>query len=142
MVIYYAGWGYECYGDPLQVGDTIEDYFVTEEEDPTWGEEVYYDGHGNLSGDPARSFYVDGKVERIQALVKVEKLPEELLIDLPNTESPLPLDLERKYSERFLTAFLLTITPTAIYALLPSLVHADFKTIAHQSASFRINNAG
>ena len=39
MVIYYAGWGYECYGDPLQVGDTIEDYFVTEEEDPTWGEE-------------------------------------------------------------------------------------------------------
>jgi hypothetical protein len=47
-------------------------------------------------------------------------LPEELLIDLPNTESPLPLDLERKYSERFLTAFLLTITPTAVYALLPS----------------------
>jgi hypothetical protein len=83
----------------LQVGDTIEDYFVTEEEDPTWGEEVYYDGHGNLSGDPARSFYVDGKVERIQALVKVEKSPEELLIDTPNTESPLPLDLERKYSE-------------------------------------------
>lgn len=73
-----------------------------------------------MSGDPARSFYVDGKVERIQALVKVEKLSEELLIDLPNTESPLPLDLERKYSERFLTAFLLTITPTAIYALLPS----------------------
>lgn len=84
MVIYYAGWGYECCGDPLQVGDTIEDYFVTEEEDPTWGEEVYYDGHGNLSGDPARSFYVDGKVERIQALVKVEKSPKELLIDIHN----------------------------------------------------------
>lgn len=120
MVIYYAGWGYECYGDPLQVGDTIEEYFVTEEEDPTWGEEVYYDGHGNLSGAPARLFYVDGKVERVQALVKVEKSPEELLIDIPNIESPLPLDLERKYSKRFLTAFLLTITPTAVYALLPS----------------------
>lgn len=99
MVIYYAGLGYKCCGDPLQVGDTIEDYFVTEEEDPTWGEEVYYDGHGNLSGDPARSFYVDGKVERIQALVKVEKSPEELLIDMPSTESPLPLDSEGKYSE-------------------------------------------
>lgn len=117
MVIYYAGWGYKCCGDPLQVGDTVEDYFVTEEEDPTWGEEVYYDGHGNLSGDPTRSFYVDGKVERIQALVKVEKAPEELLIDMPSTESLLPLDSEGKYSEWFLTAFLLTITPTAVHAL-------------------------
>ncbi len=120
IVIYYAGWGYECCGDPLQVGDTIEDYFVTEEENPSWGEEVYYDGHGNLSGDPARSFYVDGKVERIQALVKVEKSQEELLTDIPNTESLLLLDLERKYSERFFIAFLLTITPTAVYALMPS----------------------
>ena len=85
--IYYAGWGYECCGDLLKIGSSIRAYTVSEDRDPALGTELYYDRHCNLSMDPALTFLIDAKVEKIECVAKSDQKKDLRLFAVPDTES-------------------------------------------------------
>ena len=110
LVIYYDEWGYSCCGVPVHVGDMVDGVYVSELDTPIGGAPLYYDRHCNVAFDRATSFYVDGKVEKIQILAKCDKLPEPVLFDVPDTETQAPIDPATVYDGWVEEGFVITLS--------------------------------
>lgn len=117
VVIFYDEWGYYCCGEQICIGDTIENYFVSEWDKPIGGADLYFDGHCNIGFSRSSSFCIDGIVERIQVMKRSDKIPEGVLFDLPDTDAQAPIDPETFYDGWVTDGFLLTVKPTSVYFL-------------------------
>jgi hypothetical protein len=110
MVIFYPEWGYACCGELIREGDKIEEFLVSELDNPRAGADLYYDRHANVT-----SFFIDGIVEKIQVFERSDKLPDGVLFDIPDTDTRAPIDPETIFDGWVTEGFVLTVKPTVVY---------------------------
>ena len=104
------------WGGAVHVGDVVGDVYVSELDNPICGAPLYYDRHCNIGYDCLTSFYVDGRVDKIQIVSTCDKLPEPVLFNVPDTETPAPIDPATIYDGWVKEGFVITLSPTAIYS--------------------------
>ena len=67
-LVFYEGWGMECCGEPIHIGDTFEEEVIALSANNLFNADYFFDNHGNCTFDQNRSILISGKVKKILAI--------------------------------------------------------------------------
>lgn len=103
----YPVWAYECCGTPIHVGDYIDDWYISDTEDPNCP--LYSDEHCNIGYDPEQSFYAEGYVKRLQARCVHIETKQTILLDISSTETAFSELFRIQHPSLGVTDFVITL---------------------------------
>lgn len=70
--VYYAGWGMQCCGEPIRIGDEFEEEVARLDESDylkaRLGADYYYDNHSNVPFSMDKLLTISGTVKSIRAI--------------------------------------------------------------------------